>query len=274
MQIEVVDDVSLLDDPAAVVDELGRGRVLFHRNERNLGMFHNFNRCLDRSRGHLIHVLNGDDYVGPDFYRKIGDAFRQSPECHAVFSRSFIVNSNEDVRGTSDFCPSLTNVTNDPQALLMTNPLRTPGVVVRRSLYEHHGGFDTRFAHIGDWEMWVRALVHGGARMLDEPLAYYREHEHSDTSRVVRTAENLRDHMRLSAKWQAAGLSGFDHRAFERKTVRMAVFQALNGVVLGDPKALAANLEFWWQHATAVHYPLACYDTLLAIGRFAARKLR
>ena len=274
MHIEVVDDSSFLDDPAAIVNQLGQGRVLFHKNHHNLGMFHNFNACLNRSRGHLIHILNGDDYVGPDFYRKMADTFQQSPECEAVFSRSFIVNSQGQITGTSNFCHSLAVAANDPREFLMGNPLRTPGVAVRRSFYERHGGFDTRFSHIGDWDMWVRAVVHGGARMLDEPLAYYREHDTSDTSRVARSAENLRDHLRLSAKWQVEGPGGFDPVAFERHTSRLAFLQALAGLALKDQQAFAANFRFWREHAAPSLYLLACLDALSAIGRAAARRIR
>src|ERR1700740_632053 len=67
MQIEVVDDCSDKDDPAGGVKELGRCRVLFHRKSVNEGAIQNFNTCLERSRGHLIHVLHGDDLVEPGF---------------------------------------------------------------------------------------------------------------------------------------------------------------------------------------------------------------
>src|SRR5215211_1793383 len=62
MQIEVVDDAST-DDPAAVVAELGGGRVDFFRQPRNVGHVENFNTCLRRAQGRLVHLLHGDDAV-------------------------------------------------------------------------------------------------------------------------------------------------------------------------------------------------------------------
>jgi glycosyltransferase involved in cell wall biosynthesis len=274
MQIEVVDDCSFLDDPAAVVERLGRGRVAFHRNDPNLGMFRNFNACLARSRGHLVHVLNGDDYVGRDFYQKMGDAFQQSPECDAVFSRSFIVHSNRKALRSSEFCRSLTTVTNDPRELMMRNPLRTPGVAVRRSFYEREGGFDTRFAHIGDWDMWVRAIVQGGARMLDEPLAYYRVHEQNDTNRVTRLAVGLHDQLKLSAKWQVEGLKNFDRSAFDWQTARIAAVRAFLFALRGDREAAEANWRVWSDHAAIKDIPRACFDTLLSVGSRVACRAR
>src|SRR5262245_33451371 len=58
MQIEVVDDFSTQDDPAAVVAEVGKGRVGFYRQRQNVGHTTNFNTCIQRSRGELVHLLH------------------------------------------------------------------------------------------------------------------------------------------------------------------------------------------------------------------------
>lgn len=266
MQIEVVDNCSE-DDPEAVVRQIGGGRVLFHRNDRNLGMFGNFNACITRSRGCLVHLLNCDDYVGPAFYRKISDAFAESTECSAIFCRSFVVDNGGATLGSSDFCASLATIGHDPREFLMSNPVRTPGVVVRRSLYERQGGFDTSLTHTSDWEMWVRAIVQGGARMLDEPLAYYRVHDQSASNRVNRLAAGLADQLRLSAKWQAAMLPGFDHRAFERQTVRAALVRSLQFAVGGDREAAAANWRLWRRHAVPAQMPLIALELIQALMR-------
>ncbi len=46
MQIMVVDDHSLKDDPEAVVRKIGNGRVEFYRQETNVGHVKNFQTCL------------------------------------------------------------------------------------------------------------------------------------------------------------------------------------------------------------------------------------
>src|SRR5687768_5106714 len=77
MQIEVVDDGSMLDDPAAVVADVGGGRVSFYRQPQNVGHTKNFETCLKRARGQVIHLLHGDDYVRDGFYRKLQRAFER-----------------------------------------------------------------------------------------------------------------------------------------------------------------------------------------------------
>jgi hypothetical protein len=65
MQIEVIDDCSTKDDPARVVEEIGKGRVSFYRQPQNGGAINNFNTCIKRSRGKLVHILHGDDWIEP-----------------------------------------------------------------------------------------------------------------------------------------------------------------------------------------------------------------
>src|SRR5690242_19953848 len=69
MQIEVVDDASD-DDTSKVVQETGQGRVSYYRQDRNVGHIANFQSCLRRSTGRLVHLLHGDDAVLPGFYQK------------------------------------------------------------------------------------------------------------------------------------------------------------------------------------------------------------
>src|SRR4051812_35395473 len=59
MQIEVVDDHSTRDDPEAVVRSMAGDRVTFYRQPQNVGHTRNFNSCLQRARGQLVHLLHG-----------------------------------------------------------------------------------------------------------------------------------------------------------------------------------------------------------------------
>lgn len=51
MQIAVVDDCSMHDDPQAVVEAVGRGRVSFFRQPFNVGNAGNFNYVPEASAG-------------------------------------------------------------------------------------------------------------------------------------------------------------------------------------------------------------------------------
>lgn len=57
------DDTSLKE----YIESIGADNLQYYRNERNLGLFGNWNRCFELASGEWIAILNDDDYLY-DFY--------------------------------------------------------------------------------------------------------------------------------------------------------------------------------------------------------------
>ena len=195
MQIEVVDDHSTRDDPEAVVREVGGGRVGFFRQPENVGHVRNFNRCLRRSRGRLVHLLHGDDAVREGFYRRMETAFDARPEIGAAFCRHVFMDEDGHWTSVSRLEQPKSGVLDGwLERIAVGQRLQAPAMVVRREVYERRGGFDDRIAAYGeDWEMWVRIAAHHPVWYETEPLALYRVSTRSLGGRAVRSGENGRD---------------------------------------------------------------------------------
>jgi glycosyltransferase involved in cell wall biosynthesis len=194
MQIEVVDDCSDQDDPESLVREVGQGRVGFFRQEKNLGHVGNFTTCLRHSRGEVIHILHGDDYVLPGFYGKMERALRNNPDVGAAVCRHIVVFENGQRAKMSPLPREQAGIwANVARELARKQVITFSSIVVRRSVYECLGGFDRRFSWTEDWEMWMRVAAHYPIWYEPEPLAAYRIREGSNTSRLILTAENIRD---------------------------------------------------------------------------------
>lgn len=131
-----------------------------------------------------------------------------------------------------------------PGNLLYSNDLRTPGVVVRRSFYETHGGFLPGLTHVADWEMWVRAISRGGGLFLNELLAAYRFFPNNETGRLARTAENLRSHLRLAGIF-ASQFKDFDSARFRKSVAQLALQQEKRFREIGDKEAASSNHRLW-----------------------------
>lgn len=190
MQIEVVDDHSTQDDPLAVVNEIGKGRVGFYRQPRNAGHVANFNTCIARSTGKLLHILHGDDWVRPGFYSTMEQPFRDHPDIGAAFCRYVIA----DDAGTRQRFSALEQPHRGIIADWLTKiargqRLQTPSMVVRRSVYDALGGFDARISYAEDWEMWVRIAANYPVWYETEPLAVYRVRPSSLSGGLLRTGE-------------------------------------------------------------------------------------
>jgi len=243
MEIVVVDDVSTTDDPEAVVRECGDGRVRFVRNPANLGVAKNFNRCVELSRGALVHILHGDDFVSNGFYREITSLAERHPECAFFSTRSTIVDEAGIVQGASEHIRSFETPTSDASSILMWQPFKTPSVVIRRSFYERHGGFDPELVHCADWEMWARAIRFECGVVSPRSMAYYRIYEGNDSSRLVRSGEAIRDHFRIAARFD--GLPGFDRQEFFKTWAKVAYDRAQWFLEQGDMAAYRANIDVY-----------------------------
>jgi glycosyltransferase involved in cell wall biosynthesis len=199
MQIEVVDDCS--DDvPEAVVAEFG-GRVGFFRQPRNVGHVANFNTCLERARGRLVHLLHGDDGVREGFYEALGRPFADRPELGAAFCRYIAIDGDGRWLKVSELEAEHDGVMDGwLERIALGQLLQPPAVVVRRSVYERLGGFDSRIGRYGeDWEMWTRIAAHYPVWHVVEPLALYRIQPDSLSGASLRTGENVRDLRRVIA---------------------------------------------------------------------------
>ncbi len=194
MQVQVVDDHSS-DDPEAVVRAVGGDRVEFFRQPRNVGHVRNFDTCLARSRGRLVHLLHGDDRVRPGFYETMQRPFELHPEIGAAFCRHIFMDEDGQWTNPTRIERPSPGIWSDALARIATGqPLQPPAAVVRREVYEQLGGFDRRFPTCGeDWEMWVRIASRYPVWYDPAPLAEYRVHPKSLRARAYRTGQNIQD---------------------------------------------------------------------------------
>lgn len=191
-EIIVVDDASS-DHPERVVEEVGGGRVRLVRNPTNLGAVATFNRCVELSRGELIHLLHGDDEIMANFYTAMEQALAPPTMVAAVCRAQDIDEQGNPLHTTRSYRDGTRVWADALDAFAVSNRVRAPGIVVRRSVYEQIGGYRTDLPHAADWEMWTRIAAHGPVVFVDEVLARYRKHDASHTSSLMRTGANVRE---------------------------------------------------------------------------------
>ena len=251
MQIEVVDDHSTADDPEDVVARVGRGRVDFYRQPENVGVVGNLNTCLRRSRGELVHVLHGDDFVLEGFYRTIDEHLRERSEAGAAYCRHLYVDEDGGVIDVAPLDPASSGILLEGARFLATEQrIMTPCIVVRRSVYERLGGFDTRLACAEDWEMWVRVASRFPVYYEARPLGCYRVHGNSNTGRNLRSGRSL-DYTRLAIELFAEHFEPADRRAVKRAAFSRYAASGLETARCllseGDTAAAHAQLRVVWK---------------------------
>jgi len=141
MQIEVIDDCSNDDTAFQVTQRVGAGRVTFHRESENRGLANSWNRCIERARGHWVHILHQDDIVLPGFYNLLRQGAEQS-DAGAAFCRYAVVNSKGHWLRISELHRESAGLLDDWHAKITVQQLiQCPSIAVRRLVYEQLGGF-------------------------------------------------------------------------------------------------------------------------------------
>jgi glycosyltransferase involved in cell wall biosynthesis len=249
MQIEVVDDCSTADSPEEVVRSIGGDRVDYFRKTSNEGAIANYNTCIQRSRGEFVHILHGDDWILPGFYSEIESLIAKYPEASLFGTRSFFADDEGFLTGVSRRFKPLETPARGPVYLDQDASVQCAGMVMKRDFYETTGGFMENLPHTADVEMWTRAFHLGAGVLSPEVLSVYRVFEGNHTSRLVRSAENLKDMARL---YRALGekVPGYDYPRSRSFLQRYAIQQFVTSCDRKDKGAADAAGRFYLEHAT------------------------
>ena len=194
MHIEVIDDCSTKDDPEEVVKRIGKGRVKFYRQPENRGLEHNFNTCIERSRGTWVHLLHGDDVPLPGFYTAYTQMMEQHPDSALIVAQAIYLDDYEHWYGVSPFFPHTNNIIQNADLLFSSEcDVCASAAVVARSAYERWGGFRLDLFHTNDKEMWSRLACNGQVAYIEQPYLLYRLHIGNDSFRLRIEGLNVKD---------------------------------------------------------------------------------
>ncbi|WP_266202601.1 glycosyltransferase family 2 protein [Pontibacter kalidii] len=194
MQIEVVDDASTDADVEKIVREVGKGRVGYYRQPQNVGSLRNFETCINRARGYLVHLLHGDDRVRAGYYTAMEQLFRDFPEAGAAFCRHHTIDEQNNILNphVKDDAPWRGLQENWLLRIGEKQHIQYATITVKREVYEKLGSF-FGVTYGEDWEMWVRIAKHYPVAFTSQILAEYRKHSSSISGTKIMTGEYIED---------------------------------------------------------------------------------
>ena len=193
MQIEVVDDASTDADVEALVKRIGKGRVGYFRQAKNVGSLRNFETCINRAKGQIIHLLHGDDRVKPGYYEKITELFKRYPEAGAAYSAWDYIDDKDNFIRHSRIEEEEDCILEDWLFKLAEHQrLQYACISVKREVYEKLGSF-YGVIYGEDWEMWARIAKHYPTAYTPEFMVEYREHESTISMQSFLSGNNIRD---------------------------------------------------------------------------------
>jgi glycosyltransferase involved in cell wall biosynthesis len=237
----VVDDASREAGADAVVAALGDTRLQFTRNEHNLGVSANFNRCLElgAAEAEIVVVFHADDVLEPGYVAAVRGAHRSTPEATCVAPRVTVIgDKGQPIRTLGDSVKQLMWPRRRPTTLVGDKGLARlmhgqffycPSVSYRvEQLPELR--FDGRWMQVMDLDLYARVLLNGGSIVIAPERVYrYRRHDATMTARNSRSLVRVGEEVAVSREIaDAAREKGWKHAA---RAARLRITVRLNGLL-------------------------------------------
>lgn len=185
IEVVVVDNASS-DAIEEVVLSYHDPRLRFVKNEENLGLFGNFNRCIEVSRGEFLHILHSDDFIDPDFTKTCVRFFDEHPNVSLTFTSAEILTRERTMEiRYSDTDVILPAPEGFRRLLCERSFITCPSVMVRRELYERMGKYSLEFPYSSDYYQWLKIARECDIAYLRDATVYYRQGEHSESYRLL-----------------------------------------------------------------------------------------
>jgi glycosyltransferase involved in cell wall biosynthesis len=179
LEVIVVDDGST--DP---LPDILDARVTVIRHEHREGVGAARNRGIASSNGDWVALLDDDDLWAP-FKLALQLEAARAGACDWAYGGEVVVDPALRIRGGAP-PPPPDQVVRD-LANHNAVPAGSSNVVIRRTLLERVGGFDTELRTGEDWDMWLRLAAEGPPARVPRPVVAYRVHPGS-ASRDMRLA--------------------------------------------------------------------------------------
>jgi glycosyltransferase involved in cell wall biosynthesis len=185
----LVCDNASQDDTAVTVAGFDDARVRYVRNERDLGMVGNWNRCVELARGELIANLCDDDLMVADRLARQVAIFDAHPGTAIVHGDAEMIDAEGRPTGTwasREF---------DPPELLHVlvrhhNLLVYPSTTIHRRLFEQVGRYSDGYQIAADLDLWLRAApAHRFRHTPGGAVVRFRRHQGSGSHEQRRDLE-------------------------------------------------------------------------------------
>ena len=178
-EVLVVDNASS-DNIETLIATYSDKRVKFYKNTHNLGIFGNFNRCIELSHGKYIHILHSDDYIDSRFTETCVEFLERNPSVAMTFT-SMVALSGEThesigVRTHDQVFPAPEGFR---EILRSRNLINCPSVMVRKEVYVSMGLFSLEYPYSGDLYQWLIIARQFDIAYVSGATLFYRQGAHS-----------------------------------------------------------------------------------------------
>lgn len=233
-EIIIVDDASQDDTWGRLQKYSPVPGIRLFRNQSNLGIGGNWNRCLELAEGEYVKYVHCDDMCYPDCVSTLVAEAKRVPDAALLFaSRDFLLDEVSPTTENLRFVRLLLSVGKRQKAIkpgmnhgrdvlnmlfpgcqnIVGEPTAT---LIRTRALSDLGGFDERFRQLIDIEAWVRLLLVHEAVFIPRALCQWRVHARQASRLQAAEGVVLPELCQLYLKHREALKSSLESTTFRR----------------------------------------------------------
>ncbi len=210
LEVLVVDDGST-DGAFEAVQEISDSRLRVIRNNVNLGLFGNFNRCVSLASGKYVRILCTDDRLAADCLAKEVAWLESHTAVSMLSTRGEFIDSNGKATGFlgDDMVPGLYKGSDMIYGALWVlaqyghNAFNYPsGILFRKKLAEGLRGFDSHYKLVGDVDFWLQLAEKGHVAISSDIGCQVLRHEGQAGSKVMQSGTYVDEWVDLLERWR------------------------------------------------------------------------
>ncbi|ADO82602.1 glycosyltransferase family 2 protein [Ilyobacter polytropus] len=182
-EIIVVDNdsecISKISKTEELIKSYNNPKILYYKNDENLGIYGNWNRCIELARGKWYTMLHDDDLLLEDFLKEVFKLIKNTPEISCVKARHYIYDQRIDAK-KKKFKEKLKNLRGKVQRyneldFLISNPIGGPvGIVMEREKAVAIGGFNEEYYPSSDYVFFTNYCTKYNIYYYNKVLCFYR----------------------------------------------------------------------------------------------------
>jgi glycosyltransferase involved in cell wall biosynthesis len=183
VRVLILDDASP-DNTREVAGQLAASdrRVTYVRNQKNLGLIGTANKgVMEWASADYVLLLSADDALTPGALARSTALLDANPDIGLAYGMAFMLHDDGEELVVDDIAGPGSRVIPGYEFLQLLcaygNFVATSTAVMRTSVQHRIGGYNPRFKHTSDLDMWMRTAAVGSIGFVDAAQGFYRWHE-------------------------------------------------------------------------------------------------
>jgi len=178
-ELIIVDDCSV-DDSSDIVFSIGDSRIIYHKNDSNVGVLKSFEKSLRLSKGSIIFLSDQDDIWCSNKVSKIINLFYSEPAITLIATDAAVIDDTGNITSNS-YIGERGGFHSGAISTISKNTYLGCTLSFRRSMLDRFLPIPRDVPMHDIWFGLVNSIF-GVTRYIDEPLILYRRHSANTTS--------------------------------------------------------------------------------------------